>query len=135
MKKIIFYAIIFFLPFNIFCQSVAEQELKWSTIKTTDRITVDVIDQSTYFLTKPSTIEWVQNSGQLKYNFTITDVDGNWNDVTQNGQITFNVTRAGYSGTIIFKREDTGVTVEMTMAKSGMPGWSYSFIVESVIVN
>lgn len=127
--------VIFISPLNVICQNISGQELKWMTSNTIDNTSQEEIVGKTYFITHSSTIDWIQNEGKLKRTFKIDGVKGTWDDINQNGELIYSVSRMDLSGTITFKKSSERTTIEMVITRSKVTEWSFHFTVESVTLN
>lgn len=132
MKK--FFIILFFFAFlpTIKAQSVESSELTWAVTGFHNNGNNEDVTLTSQFETSPQLIKWIQKSGSMVYDFTITGKTGSWTDINADGEITFNVTLRDKSGTIRFARQQGRITIEPNIIKEGRNMLPYVFTVSTI---
>lgn len=106
------------LPIGAIAQSVNQNALTWSSSSAKNYVTDEVIELGTKFETDSNTIKWIQGGGSWIYEFSVRSIQGEWGDVTADGQVAFTVEFKGYTGTIQFQRTAGTTKVKIDIDKS-----------------
>jgi hypothetical protein len=133
MKKI--FIILFFCAFlqpAVKAQSVEYSNLTWAVTGFHNNGNNEDVTLASRFETSPQLIKWVQKSGSMVYDFTVTGKTGSWTDLNADGEITFHVTLRDKSGTIRFARQQGRITIEPNILKEGRNMLPYVFTVSTI---
>lgn len=133
MKKI--FIILFFFAFlqpDVKAQSVESSILSWTVTGFHNNGNNEDLTLTSRFETSPQHIKWIQKSGSMVYDFTVTGKTGSWTDINADGEITFNVTLRDKSGTIRFARQQGRITIEPNILKEGRNMLPYVFTVSTI---
>lgn len=117
MKKIItlFFISLFILP-SVCAQDVRSTGLNWSVNELTDLNKNVSASYSCLFKTNGvMSIGWDQSAYDTS--LTVQQADGQWNDVTTPGQITYSISLDGETGTIVFERTASGVYITLDLSQ------------------
>jgi len=80
-----------------------------------------------------NSIDWQQNQGQQVFHYSVSSVDGSWTDTTQTGQVSYQVSGAGATGSISFAKDASGnSTVHLQLYVDGKLDQDYLFTVSSI---
>ena len=79
-----------------------------------------------------ATLDWSQNNGQSVATYTVTSVDGQWSDVTQDGQVTYHVQKGKVNGTIVFQRSGGVPSIHLQLLVDTKPDQDYIFSISSI---
>lgn len=132
MRRVILLFVFFNLAASTFAQSVETQNLSWTVTGFHNNSNNDNMTLASRFETGPDLIQWIQKNGAFVYDFTVTGHTGSWTDASADGEITFNVTFRGQSGTIRFARQQGTVTIEPNILNNGNNMLTYTFNVSTV---
>lgn len=113
-------------------QSIQSSQLSWSVSGIHDLRTDTVTQTVSRFDTSPGLLKWIQKNGAYVYEFNVTGSSGSWPDVSSTGQFVFQVQFRNYSGSIVFKRTSSGITIEPDIRKNGQNMFPYSLNCSSV---
>jgi hypothetical protein len=131
MKALI--AILFILNASaVYAQVSSTDSLQWQVEQLTDTNTDQTSEFTCVFTTSPSTVLWVQNGGEDATTFPVTSVSGNWNNVENDGTITFNVTFQNKPGEITFSRAGGQIRVSMNFVQEQRNTTPYIFTVSTI---
>lgn len=91
-------------------QQIASDTIRWNTVELTDLNTNVIVANEVYFITKGNQeVQWVQNNGQAKVDFIVTNSTGQWPNLAVAGEITFQISVGNAAGSIKFSRTPTNV--------------------------
>jgi hypothetical protein len=114
-------------------QTILESKTKWSSTSLFDSSTNASSQLRSYFIVDhATTITWVQKNGELSYNFTITEVSGQWNNINEPGSIEFTVSINGLTGQFILSRNEEGLRIKSTLLNNGVNEMPFDFIIDNV---
>jgi hypothetical protein len=115
MKTLLIAVLIVGATKSSLAQQVGLDTIRWNTIEFTDLNTNVIVPNEIYFISSGSqTIEWFQNNGQFKVDFTVSSVSGNWVNLAVPGSVTFQITDGIATGTLLFTRSSsTEVFIEL----------------------
>jgi len=131
MKKALTVFLLLFLSSALWAQDIQSASLKWSVSQLNDLSTGSIKAYTCDFKTSSAQeIIWVQKS--ITYDFLITDIIGTWPDVQISGEITYEVLLDGESGTLAFKRTNSGVFITLDLSQAGGPRLRRSYSVSAV---
>lgn len=104
--------------------NIKEHDFKWWYTAAINQIDNETLSISGYFITKSTSIEWVQQSNGATEtdDMPIVAKIGNWADVTSPGQMQFNVSLYGNEGKVVIQRNAVGkltLTMEFTGTEFG----------------
>ena len=119
---------------GIFAQDVTRQTIRWHIGKTQEvnagRVSEEPDQIVCYGATK---IEWQSASGVVKKLFTISETNGSWTDVQNNGSILYEVNVGEQLGTVRFFRTTSELTIRITLLKGNdMDPDLYEFSITSL---
>ena len=117
MKKILtlFFISLFILP-TVCAQDVRSTGLTWSVNELMDLNKNVSASYSCQFKTNGvMSIGWDQSAYDTS--LTVQQADGQWNDVTTPGQITYSISLDGETGTIVFERTASGVYITLDLSQ------------------
>ncbi|HYG19124.1 MAG TPA: hypothetical protein VD816_09345 [Ohtaekwangia sp.] len=78
-------------------------------------------------------IEWIQKSGAQVFTFSITGVDGEWQDVTLPGRLALQISYEGNPGEMVFETDNAGkTTITYTLSGNDPLGIGYTFFVDNM---
>lgn len=121
-----------FLIHSVLSQNVSDTKLQWEVSSAYNIGSGKNVTLSSEFVSDNSVIEWRQKNGAHKYEFAVNSIEGNWLDVSQGGEIQFNISFRGSRGTMKFKRENNTVTAEIDLQLDGKNAFPYRFSISSV---
>jgi hypothetical protein len=133
MKLKILLISLFLAPVMAMAQDIARQELTWQSTTAVNTDTHDRFDLNCKFISRPDgTVDWVQKNGAKVTPYTITGKQGSWQNISDAGEFTFSVLSGRLAGTLTFRRNTSGVEVEMTFVSAGKNVMPYKFVISNV---
>jgi len=112
--------------------TMANNTLKWVANSFENLANSDHVGGSSYFISSPTKIEWVQKNGSKTYTFNIVSTQGIWTDVRTEGKFSADVRIGDRTGTIYFSRVNNSVTIEMKFVLEGKNIMPYKFNIEQI---
>jgi hypothetical protein len=103
-------------------QNVTTDELTWHVSRLKNLATGEEAEHSFKFVTHGSgSILWIQKNGAYTSELTVSSMSGEWQNVALTGQIFFNVTVDGQTGTLKFERSSNGIfcTIDLSQPNGG----------------
>jgi hypothetical protein len=99
-------------------QNITTQTIRWQINQTQEvnagKISEDPDQIVSYGTTK---IEWQNSQGIVKKTFTISETNGSWTNVQNNGSILYEVSAGEQLGTVRIFRNSSELTIRITMIK------------------
>ena len=94
-------------------QSIASNTIEWTVTKAVDQADNSESANSSTFVTNGNkSVDWIQKN--IVSHYTVTQVDGTWPDLGQDGAISYNFTGIGtLTGTITFSRSQGQLTIHL----------------------
>jgi hypothetical protein len=117
-----FTVLVFLLAYApcLMAQDIASASLRWTCNQTTNLRDGSTSGYSCVFITRGATgVTWLQRSGQIATQFTVTSTEGTWNSVTQEGQFTYHLSRDGKTGKLVVERTASGIALTLDFSESG----------------
>jgi hypothetical protein len=113
--RFVFFLLLTLISKSMIAQDVTRDRITWISETTEDLRSGDSFNHTSKFYSNGQTIRWVQNNGQLEYEFNIVSSAGIWTDV---GKISYQVSQKGETG--LFEITQTGgdVTIMIDLRKS-----------------
>jgi hypothetical protein len=131
MKKTILLLSIIYTCTWATAQSVDSSNLTWHVDGFHNKSNNEDVTLASRFETSPQQIRWSQKGGAFVYDFEVTGKTGSWTELQVDGEVTFEVTFRGQSGTIRFARTQGKITIETSILKDGQNLLPYVFTVSS----
>lgn len=126
---LILFGLVSLQGYQVQAQNVRTATLYWTATQMADGS--NVIANTSVFQTTPTTIKWVQNKGYV-HPFDITAATGSWSNVNLKGKISFSVSDGDDSGTLIFERTSSGITVTLDLSQGASPRLVRKFTIGSI---
>lgn len=104
-------SLLVFFGATAYAQNVSTSSLEWSSVVTFDAQNGMLIDENTKLISSPTQITWFDASGAIKYDFTVSVIEGTWTNVSQNGTITFHVFNENDKGIVQFTKANGVIKV------------------------
>jgi len=118
MKKSFLLSILLVLSASLYAQNVTSETIRWHVARVQEvnagKVTEDADQVVSYGATK---IEWKNTAGVVKRTFTISETNGSWTNVQNNGSILYEVSEGERLGTIKIFRTASELTVRITLLK------------------
>lgn len=119
-------------PINSFSQDISTSTIKWSYSSIKDLNTEITTEAKSFFITYPSDkIEWVQKNGTRTYTLEVTSSEGNWNDISSFGAITYHIKFREGQGLIEINRNDDGLFLFLELNDFGGAPAKFKFVIQS----
>jgi hypothetical protein len=118
MKYIVFIIALMTASVSLYSQNVATQTIRWHIGRTQEvnigRISEDADQIVSYGTTK---VEWQSATGVIKKTFTISETNGSWTNVQNNGSVLYEVNVGEQPGTVRIFRTSHELTIRITLLK------------------
>lgn len=98
-------------------QDISSVPLIWHVDQMTDMKTSEVFSYQCVFQTNgQQPIQWVQKNGTVSSSLSVKGFSGLWSNVASMGEFVFQVSKDGFSGTVLFERTNSGlfITLDLT---------------------
>lgn len=118
-KRFFLVALVVLMPVLAVAQSgsMTNQKTKWMSDAGIDLVSGDTITAEVIFTAVDS--QTVQlNTGKFTQTLSVTGTTGTWSNLSQQGSITYYVMLHDTSGTMLFKREASGVSIMLDMSNA-----------------
>jgi hypothetical protein len=89
-----------------FSQNIQTATIEWNCTSTFTARPGITSDEITKVVSSSDQIVWYDNEGVIKKTFSVTDTNGSWTNVSNNGTINFTVASGDDAGMIQFLRTD-----------------------------
>jgi hypothetical protein len=133
MKRYLFALLSFYLSFACCGQSMETDSLMWSASKATSQIDNSEIIYTCRFKTTPGlSVDWIQSDGASVYHYTVTGIEGNWNNLSTDGSITYRVALKEVSGDITFSKTGEQTKIHLQTGSNGAVELDLVFEISSV---
>lgn len=101
-------------------QDISSVSLRWTCTQTTNLRDGSTSAYLCTFITRGTgSVTWLQRNGQVATHYVVSGTEGNWPDVSQNGQLTYRLSRDEKTGQLIVERTAAGVTLTLDFTESG----------------
>lgn len=118
MKNIVFIFVLMMASVSLYAQDMTTQTIRWHVGKTqavsAGHVSEDEDQIVSYGTTK---IEWRNASGLMKKTFTISETNGSWTNVQNDGSILYEINVGEQLGTVRFFRTASELTIRVTLLK------------------
>jgi hypothetical protein len=106
------------LNIGLYAQNVTTQTIRWHIGRTQEinigRVSEEPDQIVSYGTTK---VEWQSASGVVKKTFTISETNGSWTNVQNNGSVLYEVNVGEQPGTVRIFRTASELTIRITLLK------------------
>jgi hypothetical protein len=117
MKTILVIGILI-CPLVLMAQDVKTTNLSWSVSGLSDLRTSKSESYTCVFETQGTRdIVWKQRRGSYSTTLNVSSVEGTWLDIKSIGQVVYQVSVDGQSGTLTFERSDAGLFVTLDLSQ------------------
>ncbi len=125
--------VLLFIASNLsVAQSVSAKNLRWSSNEFYNDEVKETTTHTSVFETSSERIKWIQKNGARIYEFEVREITGSWQDTSKDGEITYQVSFRGNSGTIKFSRKRGRTTINTNIPLEGKNILPYTFSVNSI---
>lgn len=94
--------------------SLAQDTTVWVVSGFYNSSNQETVDEAGKFiLNHGQSINWIQDSGEIKYDFDVMNSEGDWLNSSIDGRLIFTVERNSRTGKIIFERTNGEVSIQM----------------------
>lgn len=134
-KKIIFLVLFVGGLTASMAQSISATNLLWTVTSAKAQSDSTSFNYACTFITYTSantTLDWSQSNGESVTHFTVTSVDGQWADITTDGQVGYHVQNGKVNGTITFQKSGGVYTIHLQLLVGTKPDQDYVFSVTTV---
>lgn len=101
-------------------QNISTNNLTWEAVETTNLQTSVTTTLKCSFRTNSNTsVEWIQKKGQLSTLYTVTSVQGAWNNVAMPGSVTYTLQHDGKACKMTLEKTPSGTFITMDFSKPG----------------
>lgn len=94
-------------------QNISISTIEWNSSSTLSVIPGDVSNEPTKIVSSPTQVVWYDNSGGVLNTFTVTDIEGTWANISNNGSILFKINSGNFSGIVQFMKADGERTIRI----------------------
>jgi hypothetical protein len=130
MAKLILLTTLIFCCVAAKAQDVLQDTVVWNSIRAVNQSDQSEAIYNCSFTTFGDTaIDWTQNNGAKVYHFTATSTSGSWSNISQDGQVTFNLQKGETSGTAVISRSSGQYTIHLQLFPNNLPPQDYVFYV------
>jgi hypothetical protein len=114
--------------------NILTEHIVWNATKAynQNRANDEVIYNCSFITNKSSSLKWRQKNGERVTDYSVTSVEGNWQDLKSDGQITYYIKKNNVTGTATFARSDGQYTIHLKMAVNGKPDIDYFFYIDNI---
>jgi len=131
LKKIIFFLFSVCLFTSTMAQNMATDSITWNVVQLRDLTSNATVNYQCQFKTHATQpIYWIQDDWVTP--LTIQSVSGSWINVQVNGKITFQITTDGESGSLVFERTASGVTISIDLSQAGTSRLRHQYLVDQI---
>jgi hypothetical protein len=114
--KNIFLALLLLASMNLAAQNIKVTQITWHLDSLTDLNTTSTSAYSGTFKTDGhQNIQWIQNNGAYITEFVVSSIEGNWENILENGNILFHVSYEELIGTLLFERTTDGSFITLSL--------------------
>ena len=78
-------------------------------------------------------IAWKQKNGAYNTSFAVTQLTGTWANVQADGQVVYDITLDGETGTLTFARNATGIFITLDLSQAGGSRLKHRYTVGQVV--
>jgi hypothetical protein len=110
-------------------QTLLDQKITWSCATVKDPVNGETRSMSSIFTTGNGQLVWKQGD-KLTYSFTITGVNGVWQNPELNGSITINLSLGNKSCSATLSRTVNGIKLSLPFPSTGADAKTYDFIID-----
>jgi len=118
MKKVLLPFILALISSGLYAQNVTTQTIRWRVARVQEvnagKVTEDADQVVSYGTTK---IEWQNAAGVVKRTFTISETNGSWTNVQNNGSVLYEVNEGERLGTVRIFRTASELTIRIALIK------------------
>jgi hypothetical protein len=116
---------------STYAQNPGNQTIIWNSIKAINQAdSKEVVYNCSFKTYATQSLDWVQ--GTHRSNFTVTSTDGQWTDLSQDGQETYNVQNGSITGSFLFSRNAGQYSLHMKLYVDGKLDQDYVFTISSI---
>lgn len=117
-------------------QDIMNDTLVWNVVEVKQRATNESFSKSDLVTVYGSNkIVWEQTEVGRSYSFTIEDINGEWEDLDEDGQIDYDVRIDDSTGVITFKRSDQALSIAFDLKRGEKITYPFLLIVASIQSN
>jgi hypothetical protein len=110
-----------------FTQNISTADISWHVSKTFDITTGDMTETADTIISRgASQLEWKKTGGSTRL-FTVSEVIGQWTNITQAGEITYEVNDDTTQGTVTFVKAESTTIIRLMM--TGEAPFFYELII------
>lgn len=134
MKTLRLFLILTFLSHYLGAQELSPEadHLVWAVDSLYD-VNSNVLQvYSCSFETSGNAVKWLQNNSTYITEFVVTSADGDWDNVANNGSLTYNVQFMERTGKIIVSRESSKVSMQLIFLEGTENTMPFKFNVTGV---
>ncbi len=114
-------------------QDISSSKIVWEAEQATDLQTNSTTPMSCQFISNGrQSVEWIQKKGMIRTIYTVTSVEGNWQDIRTNGSVTYQLERNGKHCKMVFERNDAGTYATMIFVEGSNTVSQLRFNIKSV---
>jgi hypothetical protein len=114
--------IIFFLAvLQVQAQNIQTTTIRWNSLVTFNGGSGTTTADTTTVISYPDHIEWHLADSTVKYRLPISQVNGSWSNISNYGQVTFEVDYQGNRGTVLFQRDADRIRIRFMVLTAAAP--------------
>jgi hypothetical protein len=121
------------MSFGLYAQNVTTQTIRWHIGRTQEVNIGRVSDEPDQIVSYGTTkVEWQSATGVVKKTFTVSETNGTWTNVQNNGSVLYEVNVSEQLGTVRIFRTASELTIRITLLKDDADPDLYEFSVTSL---
>ncbi|HEY9047598.1 MAG TPA: hypothetical protein VIN08_16945 [Ohtaekwangia sp.] len=117
-----------------YSQNILQDNLQWNSVKASDNLNHgDIVYTCSFRTNADQSVDWVQ-SGR-SYHYTVTSTSGTWTSVTEDGEVTYQVSAgSALTGSFTFSRSGGSITIHLKTRTDGVTDLDLLFSISDVQV-
>ncbi len=132
--------ILFFLltsySITTWSQNIVTDTLVWNSTSAVNQQDTSTLNYTCSFATTALTnVDWIQAGGKHVSHFSVNSTDGQWTDVSKDGQLTYDVSNGAVTGVITFSRSGGVLSVHLKLFVNGKLDQDYVFNISDIRPN
>ena len=114
-------------------QNPTSTTLTWKSVSAVNQIDNSSFSYACSFVTYGNKkLDWVQRNGDKVSHFNVSSVDGQWVDLSRNGQLIYHVSDGDLTGTLTFSKNSGGYSVHLKLYIARKLDQDYLFSISNV---
>ncbi len=113
---------------------ISKDNIGWNAVNAVNQSnTQDAFTYTGSFVTYGNQkMDWRQKNGSKVYSYSVSSIEGTWQNLNQDGQLVFHLQNSTVNGTATFARVSGQVTVHLKLYVKGNADTDYVFSIGSI---